>query len=65
MRDPPRRRQLPDLALIEARLRLEVEVRQLPDGREVGDLWGKTPISDAPLVSTRHLVLDQERERLA
>ena len=62
MRDPPRRRQFPDLTLVDARLRLEVEVRQLADCREVGDLERHL---DAPFVLARHLALDEERERLA
>ena len=40
VRDPPRCRQLPDLTLVDARLHLEVEVRQLADRREVGDRSG-------------------------
>ena len=62
VRDPPRRRQFPDLTLVDARLRLEVEVRQLADCREVGDLERHL---DAPFVLARHLALDEERERLA
>ena len=62
VRDPPRRGQFPDLTLVDARLRLEVEVRQLADCREVGDLERHL---DAPFVLARHLALDEERERLA
>ena len=41
---------------------LKVEVRQLADCREVGDLERHL---DAPFVLVRHLALDEERERLA
>ena len=46
------------MALVDARLRLEVEVGQFADRREVGH-------PEPPLVPARHLAVDQERHRLA
>ena len=61
VRHPPRRRQLPHLAPVDAGLGLEVEVRQLPHHREVRDLERHL---NAALVLAADLPLDEHRQRL-